>query len=79
MSRYRCGMVSSRAIGRTCVDEVVLIAMTGDARRRFTTFADVVGGAAPAPPLLRGRRAFGVLKASMVVHDGTPFDGRIRA
>ena len=39
---YSQGMVSSRAIERACRDNVVFIAMTGDAKPHFTTIADFV-------------------------------------
>lgn len=39
---YSQGMVSSRAIERACRENVVFIAMTGDAKPHFTTIADFV-------------------------------------
>jgi len=39
---YSQGMVSSRAIERACRDNVVFIALTGDAKPHFTTIADFV-------------------------------------
>lgn len=39
---YSQGMVSSRAIERACRDNVLFIAMTGDAKPHFTTIADFV-------------------------------------
>ena len=39
---YSLGMVSSRAIERACRDNVVFIALTGDAKPHFTTIADFV-------------------------------------
>jgi transposase len=39
---YAQGMVSSRAIERACRDNVVFIAITGDAKPHFTTIADFV-------------------------------------
>jgi transposase len=39
---YSHGMVSSRAIERACRENVVFIAMTGDAKPHFTTIADFV-------------------------------------
>jgi transposase len=39
---YSQGMVSSRAIERACRDNVVFIAMTGDAKPHFTTIADFI-------------------------------------
>lgn len=39
---YSQGMVSSRAIERACRDNVLFIALTGDAKPHFTTFADFV-------------------------------------
>ncbi|QBB72028.1 IS1182 family transposase [Pseudolysobacter antarcticus] len=39
---YSQGMISSRAIERACRDNVVFIAITGDAKPHFTTIADFV-------------------------------------
>ncbi|WP_240623950.1 transposase [Ahniella affigens] len=39
---YTQGIVSSRAIGRACRDNVLFIAITGDAKPHFTTIADFV-------------------------------------
>jgi transposase len=39
---YSQGMVSSRAIERACRDNVLFIALTGDAKPHFTTIADFV-------------------------------------
>ena len=39
---YSQGVVSSRAIERACRDNVLFIAMTGDATPHFTTIADFV-------------------------------------
>lgn len=39
---YSQGMVSSRSIERACRDNVLFIALTGDARPHFTTIADFV-------------------------------------
>lgn len=39
---YSQGMVSSRSIERACRENVVFIAMTGDAKPHFTTIADFV-------------------------------------
>lgn len=39
---YSQGLVSSRAIERACRDNVVFIAMTGDAKPHFTTIADFI-------------------------------------
>ncbi|MBL0162522.1 MAG: IS1182 family transposase [Xanthomonadales bacterium] len=39
---YSQGMVSSRAIERACRDNVVFIALTGDAKPHFTTIADFI-------------------------------------
>lgn len=39
---YSQGIVSSRAIERTCRDNVLFIAITGDAKPHFTTIADFI-------------------------------------
>jgi hypothetical protein len=39
---YSQGMVSSRLIERACRDNVLFIALTGDAKPHFTTIADFV-------------------------------------
>ncbi|MEO7325925.1 MAG: transposase [Dokdonella sp.] len=39
---YSQGMISSRAIERACRDNVLFIALTGDAKPHFTTIADFV-------------------------------------
>lgn len=39
---YSQGMVSSRSIERACRDNVVFIALTGDAKPHFTTIADFI-------------------------------------
>ena len=39
---YSQGMVSSRSIARACRDNVLFIALTGDAKPHFTTLADFV-------------------------------------
>src|SRR6476469_9344436 len=39
---YSQGLVSSRAIERACRDNVLFIALTGDAKPHFTTIADFV-------------------------------------
>ena len=39
---YSQGMVSSRAIERACRENVVFIALTGDAKPHFTTIADFI-------------------------------------
>ena len=39
---YSQGMISSRSIERACRENVVFIAMTGDAKPHFTTIADFI-------------------------------------
>ena len=45
---YSQGLVSSRVIERACRDNVLFIAVTGDAKPHFTTIADFVSGSRDA-------------------------------
>jgi transposase len=65
---YSQGLVSSRAIERACRDNVVFIALTGDAKPHFTTIADFIS---------RSREAITALFAQVLaILDGEGLIGR---
>lgn len=65
---YAQGLVSSRAIARACRDNVLFIAITGDAKPHFTTIADFVS---------RSREAITTLFAQVLaILDGEGLIGR---
>jgi transposase len=65
---YSQGMVSSRSIERACRDNVLFIALTGDAKPHFTTLADFVS---------RSREAIATIFAQVLtLLDGEGLIGR---
>jgi transposase len=65
---YSQGMSSSRAIERACRDNVVFIAMTGDAKPHFTTIADFVSRS--------GKEISAVFAQVLTILDGEGLIGR---